>query len=59
MIETVSKSQIPPLQPGQQLTTCDRAAELGRTMGARVYWRPNGVINWMLPGMDPAIVVEG
>ena len=41
------------------LTTCEHAVMLSKTVGARIFWRPGGIINWMLPGMDPAEIVEG
>jgi len=40
-------------------TTCREAVELSKRPGARIFWRPGGVINWMLPELDLAQVLEG
>lgn len=42
-----------------RLVTCREAAELCKKPGARIFWRPNGVVNWMLPELDRAEVLEG
>lgn len=38
--------------------TCEVAIEISKTVGARIFWRPGGVINWMLPELDVAEIVE-
>ena len=40
-------------------TTCQAAQELSKQPGARIFWRPNDVVNWMLPELDLAQVLEG
>lgn len=41
-----------------RITTCREASELSKQSGARIFWRPDGVINWMLPELDVAQVLE-
>jgi hypothetical protein len=45
-----------PKQPAG-LTTCREAMELNKLPGVRVFWRPGGVVNWMLPELDPAQIL--
>ncbi len=40
-------------------TTCREAVELSRKVGVCIHWRPNDVVNWMLPELDAAQVMEG
>ncbi len=42
-----------------RMTTCREASTISKRPGARVFWRPEGVINWMLPELDPAQILEG
>lgn len=39
-------------------TTCEAASALCKEVGSRIFWRPDGVINWTLPGYDLAQVLE-
>lgn len=39
--------------------TCREAVELSKKPGARIFWRPGAVVNWMLPELDAAEVLEG
>jgi hypothetical protein len=39
-------------------TTCRDAVDKGHEVGARVFWRPGGVVNWTLPELDRAQVLE-
>jgi hypothetical protein len=44
--------------PSKRLTTCQAAAEHGRQVGARIFWRPGGVVNWSLPDYDAAEILD-
>ncbi len=50
---------VPNPNPSVMNTTCQEAQELSKTIGARIFWRPGGVVNWMLPELDLAQVLEG
>ncbi len=43
----------------KNMTTCERAIELCKQPSARIFWRPGGVVNWMLPELDAAEILEG
>lgn len=55
------KQPVPVLVPPPVVlnTTCQDVLELSKIVGARIFWRPGGVINWMLPELDVAQVLEG
>jgi hypothetical protein len=46
------------VMPKTTTTTCEKARELSKQPGVRIFWRPGGVINWMLPELDAAQVLE-
>jgi hypothetical protein len=37
--------------------TCLEAVELGKAVGALIFWRPNGAINWLDAGNDVAEIL--
>lgn len=39
-------------------TTVGQAREISKQVGARIFWRPNGVINHAAPDSDVAHIVE-
>ncbi len=45
--------------PQTRTITCREAVLLSKQPGARIFWRPGGVVNWMLPELDTAQVLEG
>lgn len=45
--------------PTARTTTCQMAVEICKTPGTRIHWRPNDAVNWMLPELDVAHVLEG
>jgi hypothetical protein len=49
---------LPFVPPSFSVTTCREALEVSKTLGARIFWRPGGVVNWMLPELDVAHVLE-
>jgi hypothetical protein len=52
------KSKIVPFVPPTTMnTTCQEAKALSKPVGARIFWRPGGVVNWMLPELDLAQVL--
>lgn len=53
------KKPAPFLLPCVTKTTCREAREISKAVGARVFWRPNGVVNWHLPELDEAQILEG
>jgi hypothetical protein len=46
-------------KPTINVTTCREAVKLSKAPGVRVFWRPGGVVNWMLPELDAAQILEG
>lgn len=40
-------------------TTCEAAREISKQPGARIFWRPGGVIDWTMPDYDPTQILEG
>lgn len=48
---------VPPPEPLTTKVTCREAQELCKTVGVRIFWRPGGVVNWMLPDLDVAEVL--
>ena len=56
----MSKKPLAPFVPAAFVnTTCRAAVDISKSLGARIFWRPDGVINWMLPELDAAQVLEG
>jgi hypothetical protein len=41
------------------VTTCREAEVACKQAGSRIHWRPDGAVNWMLPELDAAQVLEG
>ena len=41
-----------------KLVTCAEAVELCKQVGALIFWRPNGVINWLNAGNDSAEILR-
>lgn len=41
-----------------KVTTVKEAIEASKQVGARVFWRPGGVVNWLAPDLDTAEVLE-
>ena len=41
-----------------RLVTCAEAVELCKQVGALIFWRPNGVINWLNAGNDRAEILR-
>lgn len=54
----MKKLSIPFRPSTASVTTCREAAALCKKIGVRVFWRPDGVVNWMLPELDVAHVLE-
>jgi hypothetical protein len=41
-----------------RLVTCGEALELGRQVGALIFWRPDGHVNWLRPDEDAAEILR-
>lgn len=41
-----------------RVTTVKEAIEASKAVGARTFWRPGGVVNWLEPELDVAEVLE-
>ena len=41
-----------------KLVTCAAAQELGKQVGALIFWRPDGRINWLNAGNDSAEILR-
>jgi hypothetical protein len=48
---------VPALPTHGKLVTCAEALELGKQVGALIFWRPNGAINWLNAGNDTAEIL--
>jgi hypothetical protein len=44
-------------KPTISVTTCREAQALCKQTGVRIFWRPGGIVNWMLPELDPAQIL--
>jgi hypothetical protein len=55
----VRKKPAPAPIAATRTTTCREAVETGKAVGARIFWRPGNVVNWMLPELDVAQILEG
>ena len=40
-----------------KLVTCAEAVELGKAVGALIFWRPDDHINWLKPEQDVAEIL--
>jgi hypothetical protein len=40
-----------------RLVTCGEALELGRQVGALIFWRPDGHVNWLGAANDAAEIL--
>ena len=41
-----------------RLVTCAEAVELGKQVGALIFWRPDGHVNWLRPDEDAAEILS-